>query len=204
MRRTWAANSAGFTLVEIVAVAPMVILLIGAMLLLIVNFTGSSMRSSARTELQNEVLRALDQIEQDVKLSVGFNADTSATKLSLRSLATDRNPLSSDRRLIKTADCTSATTGVTLNDALKYKMEYYIDGGNILRRRATLDAGCATSTIAWQKPINEAVITTNKSVKLTVSGTAANARKIELTATRSVAGQDISYTGKLYVKSLNF
>ena len=64
------------------------------------------MRASARTQLQNEVLAALDQIEQDVKLSTDFDGMAS-NKISMHNLATSANPLSASRKLIKKSDCSA-------------------------------------------------------------------------------------------------
>lgn len=66
MRHT--SRTSGFTLVELLVIAPLVILLIGALVGVIVHLSGSALRSQARVQLQLDVLSALDQIEQDVKL----------------------------------------------------------------------------------------------------------------------------------------
>ena len=46
-------RSAGFTLVELLTVMPLIILIISAMVVAIVNLTGTSMRASARTQLHS-------------------------------------------------------------------------------------------------------------------------------------------------------
>ena len=93
-------SSAGFTLIELLTVMPLIILIISAMVVAIVNLTGTSMRTSARTQLQNEVLAALDQIEQDVKISTDFDGMAS-DKISMHNLATSANPLSANRKITK-------------------------------------------------------------------------------------------------------
>ena len=138
-------RSAGFTLVELLTVMPLIILIISAMVVAIVNLTGTSMRASARTQLQNEVLAALDQIEQDVKLSTDFDGMAS-NKISMHNLATSANPLSASRKLIKKSDCSVAGTGISVAEALVYKMEYSVVGGNTLKRKASMDSGCSSSS----------------------------------------------------------
>ena len=65
-------RSAGFTLIEVLVVAPMVILMLGTIIAMLVNLSSSAMRASAQASLQNDVLAALDMIEQDVKLSTAI------------------------------------------------------------------------------------------------------------------------------------
>ncbi len=74
----------GFTLVEMMVVAPIVILLIGAFIALIVNLTGEVMSSRGSNVLAYDLQNALNRIEQDVKLSTTYlsvtNIDVSTTK----------------------------------------------------------------------------------------------------------------------------
>jgi len=70
MKRT----SRGFTLIEMVVIAPIVILLIGAFIALIVNLTGEVLSSRGSTSLTYDVQDALNHIEDDVKLSTTFLA----------------------------------------------------------------------------------------------------------------------------------
>lgn len=191
----------GFTLVEMLVIIPMVILLITGMIVAVVNLSGATMRNSGNIQLQNEVLRALDQIEQDVRLSIDFDGMTT-TQISLRSLATDGNPMSAERKLIRTSDCSSVSSGLTLADALSYKLDYKVEDGKRLRRVAQLDRGCASSPIVWQKPIDERLISAD-AVLLDVKRHG-NAIEMTLTAKRSISGVMMEYTGAMYVKSLNF
>lgn len=195
-------RSAGFTLVELLTVMPLIILIISAMVVAIVNLTGTSMRASARTQLQNEVLAALDQIEQDVKISTDFDGMAS-DKISMHNLATSANPLSASRKLIKKSDCSVAGTGISVAEALVYKMEYSVVGGNTLKRKATMDSGCGSSSNIWQRGVDDTLISNSKEVKMDITSNA-DTVEVKLTASKTVAGDDISYTGWLYVKSLNF
>lgn len=195
-------SSAGFTLIELLTVMPLIILIISAMVVAIVNLTGTSMRTSARTQLQNEVLAALDQIEQDVKLSTDFDGMAS-NKISMHNLATSANPLSASRKLIKKSDCSIAGTGISVAEALVYKMEYSVVGGNTLKRKAVMDSGCGSSSNVWQRGVDDTLISNSKEVKMDITSNA-DTVEVKLTASKTVAGDDISYTGWLYVKSLNF
>jgi Tfp pilus assembly protein PilE len=127
------ATSRGFTLVEMMIIAPIVILAIGAFITLIVNLTGEIMSSRGSNTVTYNVQNALNRIEEDVKLSAGFlqtnsikfnattnpqgrgNANsvtdftaagdsTTGPALILNSLVTDGNPLSLDSRLIYLAN----------------------------------------------------------------------------------------------------
>lgn len=75
--------SRGFTLIEMLVIAPIVILSIGAFIALIINLTGEVMSSRGSNTLAYDVQDALNRIEQDVKLSTGFlaynNIDFDAT-----------------------------------------------------------------------------------------------------------------------------
>ena len=68
--------SKAFTLVEMLVIAPIVILSIGAFIALIVNLSGEVLSSRGSNVLAYDVQDALNRIEEDVKLSVGFLATT--------------------------------------------------------------------------------------------------------------------------------
>lgn len=76
--------SAGFTLVEMAVIAPIVILLIGGFISLIVNLTGEVMSSRGSNILTYDLQDALNRIEQDIKLSSTFlsvnNINVATTK----------------------------------------------------------------------------------------------------------------------------
>lgn len=66
----------GFTLVELTVIAPIVILLIGSFIALAVNLTGEVLSSRGANVLVYDVQDALGRIEQDVKLSTTYLAET--------------------------------------------------------------------------------------------------------------------------------
>jgi Tfp pilus assembly protein PilE len=69
--------SKGFTLVEMMVIAPIVILLIGAFIAAIVGLTGEVMSSRGSNVVAYDVQDALNRIEEDVKLSTGYLATNS-------------------------------------------------------------------------------------------------------------------------------
>lgn len=71
------ALSKGFTLVEMMVIAPIVILLIGAFIAAIVGLTGEVMSSRGSNVVAYDVQDALNRIEEDVKLSTSYLATNS-------------------------------------------------------------------------------------------------------------------------------
>ncbi len=71
------ARRAGFTLVEMLVIAPIVILTIGAFIALIVNLTGEVLSSRGSNVLAYDVQDTLNRIEEDVKMSTTFLAKNS-------------------------------------------------------------------------------------------------------------------------------
>lgn len=79
----------GFTLVEILIIAPFAMLLIGALIVMATQATNSSLRSYAKTRLQNDVLSALDRMSQDAQLSMHLNyTSDSDAQLKMEAIAT--------------------------------------------------------------------------------------------------------------------
>lgn len=64
----------GFTLIEVLVVAPIVILTIGAFIALVVTLTGNSLVSRESSILQYNAQDALSRIDQDVRTSISFLA----------------------------------------------------------------------------------------------------------------------------------
>jgi len=70
------SKSTGFTLVEVLVIAPIVILAIGAFVAILVSVVGEVLVTRNATSQTNDIHSALDQIEQDVKLSLEFPVTT--------------------------------------------------------------------------------------------------------------------------------
>lgn len=124
----------GFTLVEVLIIAPIVILAISAFVGISVAVVGEVIVTRNSTSQAYNVTSALDQIEQDVRLSTEFPVTTGAlpspqgknttftgtgaftsadaNTLILTTAATDSNPANSSRQLLYYANqpnpCTSA------------------------------------------------------------------------------------------------
>lgn len=209
MRRTGQNRQTGFTLVEVLVVAPMAIIIIGVLVAVVVNLTGSAMRSTAKAQLQNEIVGALDQIEQDVRLSMKIG-DAGSHAIDLENLATNKNPLNPDRQLIRANDCVPAASGLLLDDAMRYTVHYRIDGGKKLVRelRVAHKPGCAgRERNVWQRTVTETLVQGSQ-VKLTVAPATSGAGHTNIihatvSAERWVAGEKIEVSSQMYVKSSN-
>lgn len=192
----------GFTLVEVLVVAPLVILILSAIVVAIASLSGNSIISTTRSKLQYDVLAALDKIEDDVRLSTKISIDSPHT-VTLEGLATDSNPLHNNRRLIDKNTCGAVDSGLAVSSALTYKTTYRIDGDKSLKRLINLDK-CAGAHAVWQKNKQEEVLIDNvNEVSIETHKESDNFLRVELTAKKIASGEEVSYTGYLYVKSLN-
>ena len=190
----------GFTLVEMLVISPLVIIILAGIVGIVISLTTESMRTTARSQLQNEVQAVLDRMEEDVRTSLVINPDSSFV-LSTNNFV----PLATDRRLVK-KDCSVASAGLLLEEALSYNLEYSVSGSKLMRK-VSMNA-CQTSPNTWQRPKTETVMSSNSATDLqidyiNISSSEPSAVRIKLTAKRQVAGSEISYTGIMYARSLN-
>lgn len=130
--------SSGFTLVEMMVIAPIVILAIGSFIAVIVSLTGEVLSTRGSNVLAYNLQDALSRIEEDVKLSseflaknsIPFNATNnpqgygtpgsvsdftsvggiSGTSLILSTIVTDGNPLASTSKMVYLANQPNACT----------------------------------------------------------------------------------------------
>jgi hypothetical protein len=180
MRHTSINKSNGFTIVEMIVIAPIVILVIGVFIYAIVTMTGDVMATRSANKVAYDIQDALNRIESDVKTSNGWlntsfstslqglnNDDTAFSKSSstliISTFATTDNPLSSTRSLVykKGAPNLCDSLNVNQNEPIMLNIVYFIKN-NILWRRIVgppTEAeykGCnaLTNTDAepWQKP----------------------------------------------------
>jgi Tfp pilus assembly protein PilE len=182
MHTTRPTLRAGFTLVEMLVIAPIVILAIGAFLTVIISMTGEVLSSRGSNALAYNVQDALNRIEQDVKQSTtflaqnnitltageaqGYNNDatnftnvggTSGTSLILNSVVTNGNPLSLSSGVVYLAnqpnDCSS--TNVSVNAPMTMNIVYFVKD-NTLWRRTIMPSNYASGSIRcstpWQQP----------------------------------------------------
>lgn len=97
-----AKTSRGFTLVEILVVAPIIILSIGAFIALVVTLTGNTLASRGSSMMQYQIQDALDDIENDIRRSAGI-------------LAVNDIPLSASNRLGYVTDPYASSSGSVTN-----------------------------------------------------------------------------------------
>jgi len=172
----------GFTIVEMLIIAPIVILTIGAFVTVIVNMTGDVLATRSSNVLAYSIQDALNRIEDDVKLSTTFleannisltgshqgfddnvanfaNVDngTNGNMLILNTLATTGNPLSPTSGLIYLTGQPNAC-GATQNQNTPMTMNViYFVKNNTLWRRSIMPSNYATGlTVScntpWQQP----------------------------------------------------
>ena len=195
----------GFTLVEVAVVMPMVVLMIGAMIGVIIFLSNSSLRSQGRSKLQVEVLSALDRMEQDIKTSTSLkNTGSTTSDLTLTALATDMDPISPTRKLIRESDCAAVTTALLPSEALAYEVRYQVSGTSLIRT-VTMTKNCSS---AWQKNGTQALIQNVTALTLSVvypitSAASRDTASITLAADKLVGGQQVQFTGVMYARSTN-
>jgi hypothetical protein len=171
-------QSHGFTLVEVLIIAPIVILAIGTFVAAMVNMTGDVLRTREENSIVYNTQDALNTIEQDIVMSGAFlagneiaapspqginnstgavnsftNVGSNGTMLILRSLTTDKNPLDGARQPIYT-DQPNGCAQKTSNKLFTDNVIYFVKSGT-LWRRTILQQGNGTPTLCntpWQQP----------------------------------------------------
>lgn len=117
-------SNSGFTLVEVVVIAPILILTLGGFIMALVVMVGDTLASRDTNALVYDTQVAMDRIEQDVRLSVGFLSTTgtlpspqgtdgadnynstgaisasASDHLILSTLSTTSNPLAGERQVV--------------------------------------------------------------------------------------------------------
>lgn len=170
----------GFTIVELLVVAPIIILTIGAFITVIVNMTGDVLASRTSNVLSYNIQEALNTIEEDIKLSTtflaennidltspqGYNNDTTkfanvdsdtskSDMLILSTLATTANPLNSGAYPVylnnQPNNCTSQPTFVSQNTPMTMNIVYFVKN-NALWRRTIAPANYLTVGVACTTP----------------------------------------------------
>lgn len=165
-------NQKGFTLIEMLVVAPIVILTIGAFLTVIISMTGEVLASRASNNLSYNVQDALNHIEQDVKLSnsflatnnvmgtnQGYNDDATAftnvggasgTSLILNMVATTINPVSANSAYVylknKPDPCATPQNNVPFTYNVVYFLKTDASGVSNLYRRTIMPTNYTDTT----------------------------------------------------------
>lgn len=170
-------NRSGFTLVEVLIIAPIVVLVISVFVAFIVNITGEVLKTRASIESFGQTRSALDFIQSDAQLSAGFagttgvvdspqgsdngtaawtnsGATTTDEPLIITRLATNKNPIASDSAIVYT-DSPNSCGGSDYqeNTAYSYYSVYFIQDGTLWQRNVMpgypASNLCATP---WQLP----------------------------------------------------
>lgn len=168
----------GFTIVELLIIAPIVILTIGAFISVIVSMTGEVLATRSANALAYNIQDALNRIEEDAKLSTTFleanhvsltspqgynddaatnfaNVGANGNMLILNTIATTGNPLSSTSGLVYLANKPNAcaSTQVGQNTPMTTNVVYFVKNNTLWRRSVMpadyLTAGCS---VPWQQP----------------------------------------------------
>jgi type II secretory pathway pseudopilin PulG len=172
-------STRGFTLVEMLVIAPIVILAVGVFVGAMTSIVGSILLTRDDNSLTYNTQAALDQIEQDTRLSTGFllttgtlsspqgsnsnfagtAAFTDSSALILSQLATDKNPADTARQLVYYVNQPNACGATqSFNTILPVQIIYFIKSGSLWRRAVlppyktsgTVDA-TSVCTTPWQR-----------------------------------------------------
>jgi hypothetical protein len=160
-------RTTGFTLIEVMIIAPIVILFIGAFIALVVNLTGESLRLREKNAAAFNVQEALNDIEANVTLATSFHAETptlvypqgrnSTTNrftnvragepdtLIMKAAATTKNPIDPTRSLIYTGSGACNARNVVY----QYYTIYFISDESLYKR--TILPQQAACAIPWQR-----------------------------------------------------
>ena len=149
------SSEQGFTLIEILVIAPIVLLAIGGFIALMVAMVGDVMVTRDNNTMIYEAQDALRRIESDVRLSTSFltttgtlitpqgsNSGTAAftnasNTLILNSLVTDQSPVNPNREIVYYKDQPNACGATKIfNNILYAKVIYFISNGSLWRRTA--------------------------------------------------------------------
>lgn len=170
----------GFTLVEILIIAPVVIIVISGFVALMITIVGDVLTSRDQSNMSYEIQDGLDRIEQDIRLTTQFlvttgtqvapqgsdssftgtAAFTSTSSLIMGGLTTDKNPADTTRKLIFYAkqpnDCGGGQE--VYNRVFQSKIIYFIKNGALWRRTVLPDYNTSATvndntvcTAPWQQ-----------------------------------------------------
>lgn len=171
MRRSLTNARAGFTLVEVLVISPIVILFIGAFIALVVGLTGESLQVREKNTAIYDVQAALNDMEAGVVQTTGFSTATtgvvspqgknnSATQftnvnnagadpdtLILNIPTTDRRPTDPARNLIYmgTGACNNK------NPVYTYTSVFFVDTATDTLYRRTILPQVAACAVPWQR-----------------------------------------------------
>jgi type II secretory pathway pseudopilin PulG len=169
-------KKSGFTLVELMIVAPTVVLVIGIFVAAIIAMTGDVLSSRSSNVLTYNIQNAMDRIKQDVSSSSAFlasnnisitspqgynndatifhNASASGNMLILNTYATTTNPANSNFDYVYSNHPNACgDSQVDQNQPITLNIVYFVKNGT-LWRRIVAPSNYATSSCSkpWQQP----------------------------------------------------
>ena len=154
----------GLTLIEVVVVAPLIILLIGTIIVMLSNLTGDSLYTQEKNTSAYNVQNALDDIETSVRLATRFEHSIAVTSpfgrsdsqvtfyadaedlgdmlfdnggydvLLLKSVATDLSPYDPNRQLVYEGPGACDSS----NSLYWYMLVYFVDADTKTLRKRTI------------------------------------------------------------------
>lgn len=173
---SWSTSSdreRGFTLVEILVVVPIVILVVAVLIGFLVTLTGDALVSRERAEIVYSSQDALNQIEQDIRLTKSFRSSSGAlpspqgsnsnfngtaaftssnNHLVMEQYATTNQPTYSNRDLVYyEGEPNPCGPQQQYNDTLETMVIYFVDNGDLRRRTIVEPDGNLCGGAIWQK-----------------------------------------------------
>jgi hypothetical protein len=152
----FSSTSRGFTLVEVLIIAPIVILAVSGFVALMISMTADVLLTRDQNNMTYETQDALDLIEQDTRLSTQFLVTTKAlpspqgsndnftgtaaftnanSTLIMGALATDKNPADPERQMVVYAGQPNPCgTLQAYNRPFLSKVVYFLKDGSLWRR----------------------------------------------------------------------
>lgn len=179
-----AKRRAGFTLIEILVIAPIVILFIGAFIALIVSLTGESIKLQASNAAAFSTQDTLDDIEASTLQATGFLATTGAVQspqgkdnataafvndgggsnpdtLIISAAATTKGPYDPTRSVIYTGTGTCNTN----NPIYTYTTIYFVNTTDHALYKRTILPQIPACAVPWQRgSCQESLVAANSTV----------------------------------------
>lgn len=172
-------RSSGFTLIEMLIIAPLVVILIGTFVGIMMNMVSDALVTRDQNLMAYDTQTALNNIEQDAFLSTQFYATSgalpnfqgsdndfsgtaafgSSNSLVMSTFTTTKNPSDTSRQLVYYANQPNACGSLeNANKILTSKVIYFVRNGSLWRRvivptwdqNATVDANTVCDP-PWQR-----------------------------------------------------
>ena len=163
-------NEHGLTIIEVLVVAPLIVLIIGVSIGYMVSITGDGLRIAERNSLAHSVQDALGKVEADTQVATGFlqnktdasgNSFTATMSTSpykstgpliMSSLATTKSPLDPARALVYRNENGCSADTFTYNEKYTVTYVYFVSGGTLWKRTIMGPGTPCGNTQPWQRP----------------------------------------------------